>query len=133
MRFFKKGILLFLLIISVFIVGCVSVRVDDADVSEMYSREDVDYMSESSSFGKGRTDDVYVALKYIYANEEIREKHGDSFEITVNDVVCHNSETENFFILSLYKGHAEYSITVEDSTYRFKLSKSYFGRWTVIE
>ena len=53
-------------------------------------------------FGYGRYEAVDVALKYLYDSKEIYDIHGDTFQITGDDI-----------------------------TYRIKLTKRYFGKWKV--
>ena len=128
-----KIILSFVSIVTILaICGC-SFEVTAGNSGEMYSREDTKYMRESYSFGKGKGDDVYVALDHIYSDESIKSEHGDDFEITENDVICHISEGKSYFFSGLYKGQAEYSITVDESVYKVKLSKGVFGTWIVTE
>ncbi len=128
-----KTVLLFgIIILMLGLCGC-SIEIKEENVDEMYSRTDTKEMCESVSIGKGRSDDIYVALDYIYSNELIQAEHGSDFEISANDIVCHISESETYFFLWLYKGQAEYSFTIDDSIYVVKLSKDVFGTWEVTE
>ena len=126
----KIFLLLGAIIMLLGFVGC-SINIIEENNAEMYSRADTKYMSESTSFGKGRNDDIYVALNFIYSDETIKEKHGSDFEITANDITCHTSEGESYGFYGLYKGRAEYSFSINNTIYNTKLSKSLFGNWTV--
>lgn len=128
----KKYLLFVVIIMMLGFCGC-SIEIKEENVDEMYSRSDTKDMCESVTIGKGRNDDIYVALDYIYSNELIQAEHGSDFEISSSDIVCHKSEGESCFFLWLYKGQAEYSFTIEDSTYIVKLSKDLFGTWKVTE
>jgi len=89
-------------------------------------------MHSSFNFGSGRTDDIYEALNYIYNNEELKEKYGDSFEIESDNVIG-SSEGKTFMFLWLSKGEAEYDVTINDDIWTIKVSKSYFGKWKVMD
>ena len=112
--------------------GC-SIDMIEENNAEMYSRADTMYMCVSKSFGKGRSDDIYVALNCIYSDESIREKHGSDFEITADNITCHTSEGESFLFGGLYKGQAEYSFAIHNEIYKVKLHKNFFENWTVTE
>lgn len=128
-----KTVLLFGIIILM-LGGCgCSIEIKEVNVDEMYSRSNTKDMCESVTIGKGRSDDIHVALDYIYSNELIQAEHGSDFEISSSDIVCHKSESETYFFLWLYTGQAEYSFTIDDSIYVVKLSKDLFGTWTVTE
>ena len=128
-----KTVLLFgIIMLMLGLCGC-SIEIKEANVDEMYSRSDTKDMCESVAIGTGRSDDIYVALDYIYSNESIKAKHGSDFEISSSDIVCHISESETYFFLWLYTGQAEYSFTIDDSIYVVKLSKDVFGTWKVTE
>ena len=128
-----KTVLLFgIIILMLGVFGC-SIEIKEENVDEMYSRSDTKEMCESVAIGTGRSDDIYVALDYIYSNELIQAKHGSDFEISSSDIVCHISESETYFFLWLYTGQAEYSFTIDDSIYVVKLSKDVFGTWEVTE
>lgn len=79
-----------------------------------------------------RTEDIYIALKYLYTCDELSDIYGDTFEITDDEIICYKSEGQSFFLLGIYKGEADYGFRFEDGIYRIKLNKGYFGRWTVI-
>ncbi|MBE7056030.1 MAG: hypothetical protein E7388_01130 [Ruminococcaceae bacterium] len=117
------------MIIMLFFTGCVSVDIIDKD--ELYTRNDVEFMKESSSFGKGRLDDVYVALDYVYSDKTIAEKHGSSFEITSDDICTILSEGESFFFSFVYKGVAEFTFSIDETVYQVCLSKGYFSKWKI--
>ncbi len=128
----KRNALGLVIILMIFILmcGCASVEVERHDSVEMYSRKDVEYTSSSETFGKGMGDDIYVALQYIYNNEELKEKFGASFEIIPENVICYSSEGSTRFFY-MYKGNADYGFRFEQEIYRVKLSKSYKGKWNV--
>ena len=129
---FKTFLLFGVIIVVLGFCGC-SIDIIEENNAEMYSRADTRYMCEANAFGKGRNDDIYAALNFIYSDESIREIHGSDFEITANDITCHTSEGESYFFAWLYKGQAEYSFTIDNNTYRVKLSKNLFGTWTITE
>lgn len=128
----KTALLFGIIILMLGLCGC-SIEIKEENVDEMYSRSDTKDMCESVTIGKGKSDDIYVALDYIYSNELIQAEHGSDFEISSSDIVCHKSEGETYFFLWLYKGQAEYSFTIDDSIYVVKLSKDVFGTWKVTE
>lgn len=129
----SKAFILFGVVIMILgLCGC-SIDITEKNDAEIYSRAGTIYMCESNSFGKGRSDDIYVALNFIYSDESIRERHGSDFEISANDIICHTSEGESFFFSGLYKGQAEYSFAINNSIYKVKMNKTLFGPWTVTE
>lgn len=128
----KRFLLFGLILLIMGFCGC-SMEIKEENVDEFYSRSDTKEMCESVAIGTGKSDDIYVALDYIYSNESIKAKHGSDFEISSSDIVCHISKGETYFFLWLYKGQAEYSFTIDDSVYVVKLSKDVFGTWEVTE
>lgn len=132
MKKVKTFILFGVIIMILGLCGC-SIDIIERKDDEMYSRADTMYMCESNSFGKGRSDDIYVALNFIYSDESIQERHGSDFELTANDITCHTSEGKSYFFAGLYQGQAEYSFAIDNSIYKLKMSKSLFGTWTVTE
>ena len=90
-------------------------------------------MSSSAFFGYGATEDIDVALSYIYNDSRIAAIHGNSFEITAEDIDRCVSEGESLFFRGLYKGTADVVITINEYSYNLKLSKSYCGKWIVNE
>lgn len=127
-----KILILSIVTFMFFLSGCVEVSVVSDDNYEMYSRKDTETMALSDSFGKNKSDDIYVALDYMYSNEEMQEIFGADFEITEEDVICHKSETQTQFFLNRIKGVAEYSFAISDVRYRIKLSKEYKEKWKVV-
>ena len=113
------------------LTSCISIKISEDDIDTMYYRERTTSFTKSSLFGYGRSDDIYTALSYMYNDTYIREKHGDSFELTWDNIVCIKSETQSASLSSVFKGEAEYLFTIEESIYRIVLSKNYFGKWTV--
>ena len=97
----------------------------------MYSRDDVDIMKSSDRFGYGRSDDIYVALSFIYEDEELCNKYGNDFEIAAEDIVCVLSEGSSYFFSSFFSGEAQYLITVNQDVYEIELSKSPKGKWII--
>ena len=132
MSFTKNKIILFaeVIILMFFFTSCISISVTEDDIPQ-YGREEVELVINSINFGKGRDDDIYVALSYLYNNETLKELYGDDFEITAYDIGIAKSYGETFMFLWLYKGNAEYSFTIKDSTCYIFLSKTYWGDWTV--
>ena len=123
----KKLIIGMVLIMFLF-AGCIQIEITD-ESDEFYSRSRVDSICASESFGKGRTDDIYVALKYIYDSDELSKLYGDSFEMSDNNVICYTSEGSGF--IGIYKGEARYGFVLDSTTYIVSLSKKYFGKWEV--
>lgn len=115
-----------------FLSGCVEASVVSDDNYEMYSRKDIEIMASSDSFGKNKSDDIYVALDYVYSNGKIQENFGDDFEISEEDVICYKSETQTQFFLNRIIGEAEYSFAISDVRYRVKLTKEYKQKWQVV-
>lgn len=130
---YRKILLIGVVLMLVTFSGCVSVEISGSESDNTYSREYVASFTSSDSFGKGRMDDIYVALDYIYSNDEIKEKYGTEFDIVLEDIVCNNSEGETFFFKGIYKGVADYSVKISNDVYRIKLDKSYFSEWTVVK
>lgn len=114
--------------------GCISVEIidDESGSINTYSREHTEIMASSDSFGNNKSDDIYVALDYVYSNEEIQENFGDDFQISEEDVICYKSETQTQFFLNRIKGEADYSFKIFDANYRIKLSKDYKEKWEVV-
>ena len=130
----KIKIVCVVIILFSFLSGCISVEVFDNESGNIntYSREHTALMVASDSFGKYKSDDIYVALNYVYFNKEIQKNFDDEFEITEDDVICHKSETQTQFFLNRIRGEADYSIRIADVIYRIKLSKDYDSKWKVI-
>lgn len=131
---FKVSILSMVIVLILSLSGCISVEIIDDESGNMniYSREHTEAMILSDSFGKNKSDDIYVALDYVYSNEEMRENFGTDFEISEEDVVCHKSETQTQFFVNRIKGEADYSFAIFDVRYRIKLSKEYKEKWEVV-
>ena len=128
----KKILLLGVVVMLFGLYGC-SISITEENTDEMYSRANTSYICESAFFGKGRSDDIYVALNFIYSNKSIEDKHGSSFEITADDITCHTSESKSCFFLWVCEGKAEYSFVIDNYRYRIKLSKKAFEAWRVVE
>lgn len=129
----KLNILILSMVTIMFCLsGCVEVSVVSDSDYEMYSRKDTEIMHSSDNFGYGRSDDVYVALSYVYEDESISKSYGNEFEITPEDIVCYKSEGETSGIKSNFKGEADYSFAISDVRYRIKLSKEYKEKWEVV-
>lgn len=121
-------LILFMLIV---LTGCSEFKSADCPSDNPYSRESVNYRSEAHSFGLGRSDDIDVALKYVYESKEISEIYGDSFQISGDSIICQKSEGHSFFLSNIYTGEAIYEFILGDERYKVSLSKSYFGKWIV--
>lgn len=130
---YRKILLIGVILMLVTFSGCISVEISGSENDNTYGREYVTDFTSSDFFGKGRMDDIYVALDYIYSNDEIKEKYGTEFDIVLENIVCNNSEGETFLFKSIYKGAADYSVKISNDVYRIKLEKSYFSEWNVIE
>lgn len=128
MKEFIIGVTTFMLIL---LTGCSEIQSNGEFPDNPYCRESINYRSKTRSFGSGRSEDIDVALKYLYESREISEAYGDSFQITGDKIICHKSEGRSFFLLSIYKGEAVYEFIFSDVSYKISLSKSYFGKWTV--
>ncbi len=126
----KRMLQVIITIVCLLTTGCVSVEISE-DVESEYSRESVQQYVQSAGFGRGKLDDIYVALQYVYDDVDIAKKHGKEFELNSEQVICHNSEGQSFFLVGIYKGQAEYSVQVGESVYRVKLSKTYGEKWSV--
>ena len=145
----KKRFLLLILTVIMFVIqmnlsGCSTALPDESYTENggnntmiqfhdvvMYSRADVELMKSSESFGYGRSDDIYIALSYIYSDEYLCEKYGDDFEVTETDIVCIISEGSSSFFASVFSGNAEYLVNINEDTYRIKLSKNKSESWVV--
>ena len=127
-----KKIICLVISLSLFLSGCISVEIIDDEVGNKYSREFTETMVSSDSFGKNKSDDIYVALDYIYSNEEIQKSFANDFQISEEDVICYKSETQTQFFLTRIKGEADYSVKISDVSYRIRLTKSYKGKWKVV-
>lgn len=127
-----KKILYVVISLIFLLAGCVEIEeVADGDTN-LYSREYTEIMTSSDSFGKFKSDDIYVALDYIYNNESIKSLHGDDFDIVHENVVCYKSQTQTQFFLSRIKGEADYLIKIENTSYRIKLTKEYNQKWKIV-
>ncbi len=115
-----------------FISGCTAEKSDNVLSDDPYCRENIEYYSKSALFGSGRSQDIDVALQYIYQSETIAEKYGSDFQISSDQIICVKSEGETLFLSSICSGNAEYEINLyDDIWYRLTLSKNYFGKWKV--
>ena len=120
-------------LLSIFMTGCAQVEFyEDNNNENLYSRSQTEFMVSSNTFGTFKSDDIYVALDNIYNSEEIKKTHGEDFNVSEEDVVCHKSETQTKFFKSCIKGEAEYSIKIDYAVYRVKLTKEYNGKWKVV-
>lgn len=128
----KKIIVGVMALMLLLMTGCSKTDYDNEDFGNAYSRESVNHISESILFGYGRYEAEGIALKYLYDSKEIYDIHGDTFQITGDEIVCYKYTAQSFFSLSIYEGEADYGFKFEDGTYRIKLSKRYFGKWKVI-
>lgn len=127
-----KKILYAVIVLSVLLAGCVEIEeITDGDTN-LYSREYTEIMTSSDSFGEFKSDDIYVALDYIYNNESIKSLHGDNFDIVHEDIICYKSETQTKFFRSRIKGEADYLIKIDNTSYRIKLTKDYNQKWKVV-
>ena len=124
---FAKKCTAFVFVLLLLSLASCSVKVDEAE--NIYSRQHVEAMCSNNGFGKGNEDELYVALNYIYTNEELKQKYGDDFEVT--DV--QGSAEWGSRLGSIYKGTASYAIVIESDEWIVKLNKEYFGKWQVIE
>lgn len=130
MRKVQIGVVILFMLIFL-LNGCVSIEITDESVNDLYSRKDTELMTSSTSFGKGRNDDIYTALLYAYTDSELQSKYGSQFEIIPENVICYSSEGSSFFFSSFYKGEADYGFEFKEGIYRIKLSKSYNNKWKV--
>lgn len=126
-----KKIVIGVLVLLIILMGGCSLNAINEGSDDPYSREHINWLSQSNSFGKRRSDDEILALKYVYESEEISEIYGDSFQITGDKIVCHQSESHSFFVTGFFKGESVYEFFFDDVSYTVSLSKSYFGEWTV--
>jgi len=138
----NKTVIFILVFIN--LCGCTLIShsdLDDANYTEdsmlqlhdvvMYSRADVNLIKSGDSFGYGRSDDIYVALSYIYDNHSLCSRYGCDFEVSPENIVCIKSEGTSSFFSSVFTGDAEYIITVNEESYKIHLSKSKKGQWVV--
>lgn len=127
----RKAVIGVILLIIILTTGCS----ENEDISETpdnpYSREHIIYLSQSDSFGSRRSDDEILALKYLYDSKEVSQVYGDTFQISGDNIICHKSETESFFVLGFFRGEAVYEFILGENSYKISLTKSYFGNWTV--
>ena len=130
MRKVQIGVVILFMLIFL-LNGCASIEITDESVNDLYSRKDTELMTSSTSFGKGRNDDIYTALLYAYTDSELQSKYGSQFEIIPENVICYSSEGSSFFFSSFYKGEADYGFEFKEGIYRIKLSKSYKNKWEV--
>lgn len=130
MRKVQIGVVILFMLIFL-LNGCASIEITDESVNDLYSRKDTELMTSSTSFGKGRNDDIYTALLYAYTDSELQSKYGSQFEIIPENVICYSSEGSSFFFSSFYKGEADYGFEFKEGIYRIKLSKSYNNKWKV--
>lgn len=127
----SKKYLIWVLVLMLFLTSCF--HLNEITGVTMYSRDDVHIITSSNSFGKGRVDDIYTALLYVYSDKNIKEKFGTEFEINPENIICHISEGESFLFYWLYRGNAEYEFILDEYIFNIKLSKTYFGDWKVDE
>lgn len=115
-----------------FIGGCAAEKSDTVISDDPYCRENIEYYSKSASFGSGISQDIDVALQYIYESEKITEKYGSDFQVSGDQIICVKSEGETLFLSSICSGNSEYEINLYDDIWcRLTLSKNYFGKWKV--
>lgn len=126
-----EGILVMLLCM-LFLNACsakIEVTKDDkSDFRSMVSRENTKHICSSPNFGGGTTDMIFVVLNYVYQSKELKEKYGDSFEVSD---MGGSTDNQIFMFYQLYKGAGQYFVDINKDEWIVKISKSYFGKWKV--
>lgn len=126
----RKFIAVAMILMLILVTGCSNAEYNNA-LDNPYSRESVNFRSRSCLFGTGRTEDIDVALKYLYDCKEISEIYGENFQMSGDKIVCYKSEGSSLFFLGVYSGEAVYEFLFDNSSYKISLSKKYFGKWVV--
>lgn len=124
--------ILVMLLCMLFLNACsVKIKVTKDDGREhgsYYSREHTKYICSSPNFGGGTTDMIFVVLNYVYQSKGLKEKYGDSFEVSD---MGGSTDNQTFMFYQLYKGSGQYFVDINKDEWIVKISKSYFGKWKV--
>jgi len=132
-RFLSYLLLLTILVICISGCNATNLKIEDVNIKEEYGRKNVAEMVDTPGFGDGRTDAMYVALDYIYNSEEIKNVCGDTFEVSLSNIITHNDEAEYLYSYRYFIGVADYTVEIDEYNYRIKLSKERFSGWHVDE
>jgi len=122
----KKGGILIIISLLFSLASC-SAKVEKVD--NKYGREHVKSVCSSSGFGKGIEDDAYVALEYVYTSDDLKQKYGDSFEVTD----AGGTAEWGFRLGNIYKGTARYVVTIQSDDWTVEMNKDYYGKWKVTD
>ena len=130
----KPFFLLTIFVVAMCAFGCGNEKfVEIQDLENHYGREYVEGYKTSIWYGWQLIDDTYVMLDYLYNDETVKEELGDTFEITMEDVVCPFYESGPRHFLKGYEGEADYVIRIDDRYFEIKVSKNYGEKWKVDE
>ena len=112
----------------------VSIDVTSVENINPYSREETKLMCSSQGFGYRKNDDIYEALNNVYSSNELKERYGEDFEITYEQLQVTNAEGNTYFFSFLYDGRSNYSFSFDDGgIYSVVLKKKTYSKWEVIE
>lgn len=122
--------LAFIILLLFALVGCgFSVEEDNnTDPSHIYSRQVVNSLFENENYGYGKTEDVYVALKYIYDNKEIEKEYGSIFEANFTGG---NADTGITFTSKKYTGNGKYFFIIDNDEWTVEVEKKFNEKWKV--
>lgn len=128
----KIGVILVMLFCAFFLNACSAkikvTKANKSDFRSMVSRKNTNYICSSPNFGGGTTDEMFVVLNYVYHNKEMKEKYGNSFEVSD---IGGSTDNQTFMFYQLYKGKGKYFVDINKDEWIVKISKSYFGKWKV--
>lgn len=124
----KLKIILFSILICALFLSACSIKVDDDASSEhLMSREYVAEWCKTSNFGWSSDSIPYIALNYLYNDEELKEKYGETF---VADDIGGTADWD-FRLFDLYSGKATYVVTIKDDRWIVELSKEFSNKWEI--
>lgn len=113
------------LALSALLAGC-TVTVEDAEDAEPHSREAIASYASGENFGMGKDDFGEIALDYVYHDESMEDRYGDSFVVEES-----GGSADNTTVFGFTKGNATYYVTIEGDRWVIELTKEYGRKWTV--
>lgn len=121
---YKIGDILIVCLLLSLLSGCYSETIENP-----LSRQHVASVCSESNFGADLMDAEYVVLNYVYQNEEMAEKYGDSFEV---EEMGDSIGTITSF-LWMYKAIGKYCVKIKGDDWTVEAAKSYLGKWQVTD
>ena len=119
-------------VIALSLCSCQS-EYDDPKYSDpdyFYTREYIESVKDGSRFATSRSGgDLEAILAFIYSDDSIRENHGSTFNLTINDLI---GSSEGRTILGFWEAKGDYHFCLDDQWYFISAVKGFFdSKWHV--